>query len=199
MENGNPRASSQSRGSALLLIDVVNPLNFPEADQLLRFVPAMTRKIRRLKQRAKKSGVPVIYLNDNFGRWHSDFRGQVQYCLSDDSLGYEMVGQLKPEESDYFVLKPKHSGFFATPLDMLLRDIGAGRLILTGIAGNFCVLFTANDAYLRDYELLIPADCVASNTERDNRQALELMEKILRADIRPSSKIKFPRNSLAGN
>jgi nicotinamidase-related amidase len=199
MENGNHGASSQSLGSALLLIDVINPLDFPEADQLLRFVPAMTRKIRQLKQRAKKSGVPVVYLNDNFGRWHSDFRGQVQYCLSDDSLGCEMVRQLQPEESDYFVLKPKHSGFFATPLDMLLRDIGARRLILTGIAGNFCVLLTANDAYLRDYELLIPADCVASNTERDNRQALELMEKILKADIRPSPRIKFPRHSVAGN
>jgi nicotinamidase-related amidase len=110
-----------------------------------------------------------------------------------------MVKQLQPEESDYFVLKPKHSGFFATPLNMLLREIGARRLILTGIAGNFCVLLTANDAYLRDYELFIPADCVASNFERDNRQALELMQKILKADIRPSLKIKFPRNSFAGN
>ena len=159
----------------------------------------MTRKIRRLKQRAKKAEVPVVYLNDNFGRWHSDFRSQVQYCLSDESLGREMVKQLQPEESDYFVLKPKHSGFFATPLNMLLREIGARRLILTGIAGNFCVLLTANDAYLRDYESFIPADCVASNFERDNRQALELMQKILKADIRPSLNIKFPRNSFAGN
>ena len=198
-KNGNLGTSSQGRGLALLLIDVINPLDFPEADQLLGFIPAMTRKIRRLKQRAKKASVPVIYLNDNFGRWHSDFRSQVQYCVSDESLGREMVKQLRPEESDYFVLKPKHSGFFATPLDLLLRDIGARRLILTGVAGNFCVLLTANDAYLRDYELLIPADCVASNSERDNRQALELMQKILKADIRPSSHIKFPRNSFAGN
>jgi len=198
-KNENLGTCSQSHEFALLLIDVINPLDFPEADQLLRYVPTMTRKIRRLKQRAKKAGVPVVYLNDNFGRWHSDFQRQVQYCLSDELPGCDMVRQLKPEESDYFVLKPKHSGFFATPLDVLLRNIGTRRLILTGIAGNFCVLFTANDAYLHDYGLLIPADCVASNSERDNRQALELMQKILKADTRLSSNIKFSRSSCAGN
>jgi nicotinamidase-related amidase len=90
-KNRNLGTSSQSHELALLLIDVINPLDFPEADQLLRFLPAMTRRIRRLKQRAKKAGVPVVYLNDNFGRWHSDFRSQVQYCLSDESLGCEMI------------------------------------------------------------------------------------------------------------
>ena len=105
-----------------------------------------------------------------------------------------MAMQLQPEESDYFVLKPKHSGFFATTLETLLRYLGTRRLIITGVAGNFCVLFTANDAYMRDYDLLIPADCVASNTKQENRQALELMRKFLKADIRLSGKIKFPRS-----
>ena len=143
--------------TALLLIDVINPLNFPEARQLSRFVPAMTRKISRLKQRAQAASVPVIYVNDNFGRWRSDFRRQVDFCLRQESRGAEMVRALRPMESDYFVLKPKHSGFFATTLETLLRYLGARRLVLTGIAGNFCVLFTANDAYMRDYRNLVIA------------------------------------------
>jgi nicotinamidase-related amidase len=178
--------------TALLLIDVINPLAFPEARQLSRFVPAMTRKVSRLKERAQAAGVPVIYVNDNFGRWRSDFRRQVERSLRKDSPGAEMVLALRPTESDYFVLKPKHSGFFATTLEILLRYLGARRLILTGIAGNFCVLFTANDAYMRDYEIIVPPDCVISNTAKENRQALQLMRKFLKADLRPSTRIAFP-------
>src|SRR6187401_221482 len=179
--------------TALLLIDVINDLDFPEANQLLRFARPMARKLLRLKERAKKSGIPVIYVNDNFGRWQSDFRRQVQHCLRPESRGHEIVRLLQPEEDDYFVLKPKHSGFFSTTLEILLRYLGSETLIITGIAGNFCVLFTANDAYMRDYRLFIPADCVASNTKEENRQALALMRKYLKADIRLSGRIQFPR------
>ena len=178
---------------ALLLIDVINDLDFPEADELLRFARPMARKIMRLKLRAKKAGVPVIYVNDNFGRWRSDFRRQVVHCLRDTSRGHEIVSLLQPDDDDYFVLKPKHSGFFSTTLHTLLRYLGSRKLILTGIAGNFCVLFTANDAYMRDYELIIPSDCTASNTAEENRQALALMRKFLKADTRPSTKLRLPR------
>src|SRR3954465_1804912 len=178
---------------ALLLIDVINDLDFPEASQLLRFARPMARKLLRLKQRAKKAGIPVIYVNDNFGRWQSDFRRQVQHCLREESKGHEIVSLLRPEEDDYFVLKPKHSGFFSTTLETLLRYLGSTKLILTGIAGNFCVLFTANDAYMRDYELVIPADCTASNTAEENRQALGLMKKFLKADIRISTNMRLGR------
>src|ERR1043166_7103120 len=177
---------------ALLLIDVINDLDFPEANQLLRYARPMARKLLHLKERAKKAGVPVIYVNDNFGRWLSDFRRQVAHCLRGDSRGHEIVSLLQPEEDDYFVLKPKHSGFFSTTLDTLLRYLGSRKLILTGIAGNFCVLFTANDAYMRDYELIIPSDCTASNSAEENREALALMRKFLKADTRPSARIRLP-------
>jgi nicotinamidase-related amidase len=177
---------------ALLLIDVINDLDFPEASQLLRFARPMARKILRLKERAKKAGVPVIYVNDNFGRWQSDFRRQVQHCLRGESRGHEIVKLLQPEEDDYFVLKPKHSGFFSTTLETLLRYLGPETLIITGIAGNFCVLFTANDAYMRDYGLIVPSDCTASNTAEENREALKLMRKFLKADTRLSSRISLP-------
>lgn len=178
---------------ALLLIDVINDLDFPEANQLLRYARPMAKKLSRLKERAKKAGVPVIYVNDNFGRWRSDFRRQVRHCLRDGSRGHEIVSLLRPDENDYFVLKPKHSGFFSTTLETLLHYLGSRKLILTGIAGNFCVLFTANDAYMRDYDLIIPSDCTVSNTAEENRQALALMRKFLKADTRPSTKFRLPR------
>jgi nicotinamidase-related amidase len=104
-----------------------------------------------------------------------------------------LVERLRPDEDDYFVLKPKHSGFFSTTLETLLRYLGSRRLIITGIAGNYCVLFTANDAYMRDYNLIIPSDCTISNTKRENREALALMKKYLKADTRTSSQIRFPK------
>ncbi len=177
--------------TALLLIDVINDLDFPEADQMLADARAMATNIRRLKQRARKAGVPVIYVNDNFGKWQSDWRRTVEHCSSGKVRGRELVRLLKPAKDDYFVLKPKHSGFFSTTLETLLRYLESKTLILTGIAGNFCVLFTANDAYMRDYELLIPEDCCVSNTPRENEEALALMRKFLKADTRPSDEIKL--------
>jgi len=173
---------------ALLLIDVINDFDFPEADQLLRNARPMAKKLLRLKRRAQKTGVPVIYVNDNFGRWKSDFRHTVEHCAK-NGRGSELVRLLRPEQNDYFVLKPKHSGFFSTTLETLLRYLETQTLILTGIAGNFCVLFTANDAYMRDFNLLVPSDCTVSNTKQENESALRIMKKFLKADTRLSSRI----------
>jgi nicotinamidase-related amidase len=170
-------------------VDVINDLDFPEAKQLARFVPALADNIARLKRRAKAARVPVIYVNDNFGRWRSDFRALIERCRK--RKGRALIERLYPEEDDYFVLKPKHSGFFSSTLETLLRYLGVRRLIITGIAGNFCVLFTANDAYMRDYELAIPSDCVISNTAKENTEALELMKRYLKADTRRSQRISF--------
>ena len=177
---------------ALLLIDVINDFDFPEADQLLRYARPMARILLRLKRRAQKAGVPVIYVNDNFGRWKSDFRRTVDYCAR-RGRGRDIVKLLRPEENDYFVLKPKHSGFFSTTLETLLRYLESQTLILTGIAGNFCVLFTANDAYMRDFHLFVPSDCTVSNTKKGNDSALRLMKKFLKADTRSSSRILLRR------
>src|SRR5439155_281932 len=175
---------------ALLLIDVINDFDFPEADQLLKYAQPMARNLLRLKRRAQKAGVPVVYVNDNFGRWKSDFRRTVEHCAR-HGRGREVVESLRPEENDYFVLKPKHSGFFSTTLETLLRYLETQTLILTGIAGNFCVLFTANDAYKREFHLLVPSDCTVSNTKKENNSALRLMKKFLKADTRSSSRIVF--------
>lgn len=177
--------------TALLLIDVINDLEFPEKDQILPFIRPMAEAISALKQRAKAAGVPVIYVNDNFGRWQSNFNAQVEHCLHDDVAGRELVELLRPDEDDYFVLKPKHSGFFSTTLDILLDYLGAKTVITVGLAADICVLFTANDAYQRDFHVVVPEDCVASNTSEDRNFALHQMRKILKADTRPSRELEF--------
>jgi nicotinamidase-related amidase len=174
---------------ALLLIDVINDLEFDEGERLLKHAFPMAEALAELKSRAKQSGIPVIYVNDNFGRWQSDFNRLLQHCLNDEVLGKPIAELLKPDEDDYFVLKPKHSGFFSSTLDTLLNYLDTRTLILTGIAGNICVLFTANDAYMRDFNLVIPRDCIASNSREDNEHALQIMETVLKADTTPSREL----------
>ena len=176
---------------ALLLIDVINDLDFPEGDQLLRHALPMARKVAALADRARREGVPVVYVNDNFGRWRSDLSATVDHCLRDGVRGRPVVELLRPGPDDYAVLKPKHSGFFSTTLDTLLEYLGVRTLVITGVAANICVLFTANDAYMRDFKLAVPEDCVASNTDAENRYALEQMRTVLKADTRPSDDLSF--------
>jgi nicotinamidase-related amidase len=176
---------------ALLLIDWINDLEFDGGDKLLPQALAAAKATAALRARAKRAGVPVVYCNDNFGRWRSDFRSLLEHVLHDDVRGKPIAELLKPDDDDYFVLKPKHSGFHSTTLEVLLAHLGARTLILTGIAGNFCVLFTAQDAYMHNFELVVPRDCLASEEEADNRHALEHMAKTCKADTGPSAGIDF--------
>lgn len=171
---------------ALLLLDVINDLDFEGGERLLTHALPAAARITALKARAKRCGVPAIYVNDNYGRWQSDFQRLVAHCLEDDVPGRALVEVLRPEQDDYFVLKPKHSGFYSTTLDVLLDYLGVDTVILVGFAGNICVLYTANDAYMRDFRLIVPEDCVASEDPEENRQALANMRKYLKADVSPS-------------
>ena len=177
--------------AALILIDVINRMDFPGSEELIPNAERMAKNLFRLKQRASKAGIPTIYVNDNFGRWRSDFRAIVNSCLEDDVPGRKIVELLKPSEKDYFVLKPKHSGFYSTTLDLLLIHLGSKNLILTGIATNICVLFTANEAYMRDYNIIIPSDCVAEEDSEESKNVLKLMKKVLKADVKNSKRINL--------
>jgi nicotinamidase-related amidase len=176
---------------ALLLIDVINDLEFPGSEPLIEQVMPIAQNIAALKQRARAAGIPVIYVNDNFGKWRSDFGKLIRHCLEDGVRGEPLVRLLQPDQDDYFVLKPKHSGFFSTTLDTLLAYLQTKTLILAGLAGNICVLFTAHDAFMRDFHLIIPSDCIASNTPAENHYALQHMHGILQANITPSSQLDW--------
>ncbi|HEX3282858.1 MAG TPA: isochorismatase family cysteine hydrolase [Pyrinomonadaceae bacterium] len=180
-------------GAALLLIDVVNDFEFEGGEELFKLALPIGRNIAALKKRAKEYGIPVIYVNDNFGKWQSDLNKIVSHCLEDGVRGEPFVKLVLPDEDDYFVLKPKHSGFYCTSLELVLEHTGAHSLILAGIAGNNCVLFTANDAYMRDFNLIVPADCSVSISPEDNEYAFKQMEKVLKADIRPAQELDLEK------
>ena len=179
--------------TALLLIDVINDMDFPGSEALVRQAEPMARRLAALKARALRAGIPAIYINDNFGRWRSDFRHLVDHCTQDDVPGQNVARTLRPSEDDYFVLKPKHSAFFDTTLDTLLDYLGTDSVIVTGIAGNICVLFSANDAYMRDLKLYVPSDCTVSNTVEENDYALKQMQSVLKADITSSVALDLER------
>jgi nicotinamidase-related amidase len=182
--------------TALLLVDVINDMDVPGSEALVRQAEPMARRLAALKARASRAGIPSIYINDNFGKWRSDFRHLVDHCTQDDVPGREVARILRPSEDDYFVLKPKHSAFFDTTLDTLLEYLETESVIVTGIAGNICVLFSANDAYMRDLTLYVPSDCTVSNTKEENEYALKQMQSVLKADITPSDALDVSRLAL---
>lgn len=175
--------------AALLLIDVVN--DFEGVADLAVQAQSAAEAIKPLCAQARVNDVPIVYVNDNFALWHSDRAQIVEHCRRPESNGRAIVALLEPERHDYFVIKPRYSGFYATTLPVLLPQLGATRLIVTGFATDICVLFTATDAYMREYDLWIPADCVAANTAERSRASLRHMARILKAETRPSGELEL--------
>lgn len=175
--------------AALLLIDVINDMEYEGGERLLAQALPMAERLAALKRRAKAAGVPVIYANDNFGRWQSDFASQVRHCTEKGVRGRPIAQLLAPAPDDYFVLKPKHSAFFVTPLDTLLQYLGAYTVLLTGIATDSCVLFTAADGFLRDLELIAVEDCMVAIDPQDHRDALRHMARVMDVAVQPAASI----------
>ncbi len=178
-------------GTALLLIDVINDLAFKGSEALVEQAEPMAVRLAALKRRATAAGVPTIYVNDNFGQWRSDFRKTVAHCTARTSKGRRVSLRLRPTRDDFFVLKPKHSGFYDTTLATLLDDLKIRRVVVTGIAGNICVLFTANDAYMRGLKIYAPADCIVSNTAADNDHALRQIALVMKGNVALSTQLRF--------
>jgi nicotinamidase-related amidase len=177
-------------GVALLVIDMISDWQFPDGELLLRRAAAIAPAIHTLKRRCRAAGVPTIYANDHRGHWRSNFAEVVEAAAA--SPGADIARLLAPQPDDYFVLKPKHSAFHATPLDLLLRDLAAHTLILTGVACDQCVLCTAADARMRDHAVLVPADCVASQDAERTTLALRLLAVALGAHTGPARQIALP-------
>jgi nicotinamidase-related amidase len=176
---------------ALLIIDAINDFEWHGGKSLVEEAVQMARNIVELKSRARRAGVPVIYVNDNFGRWKSDFKAVVDHVIDDNTNGKPVAELLKPDKDDYFVLKPKHSGFFSTTLNILLEYLGTETVVLTGLQTNICVLFTANEAYMRDIHIVVAPDCCISEDRSNHDHAIEQMRHILKATITESSSVRF--------
>ncbi|QQK74283.1 cysteine hydrolase [Salicibibacter cibarius] len=178
--------------TALLLIDFINNLDFPEGELLRPQGEEAAKQAKKLKEKAKERNLPVIYVNDNYGQWKKSFHGVVKFCTEEGSKGKKMSEMVLPKEDDYFILKPQFSGFFETQLSLLLKQLKVQNIIIAGVAGDKCIHFTANDAYMRGYGIFVPKDCTASNYKESNARALSLMEDILGADTTGSAYMELP-------
>jgi nicotinamidase-related amidase len=176
--------------TALLILDMITEMDFRGASPMRRDVDGVARTILKLRNAADKARLPVIYVNDNFGEWHSERYRLVERALGSDD-GREFVARLAPRDGDYFVIKPQFSGFYSTNLPVLLPKLGVDRLVLTGISADICVLFTAADAHMRDYRLWIPEDAVAAQTHERRRWALEIMKQSMGAEVRPTDRLSL--------
>jgi nicotinamidase-related amidase len=176
--------------TALLILDMITEMDFRGAAPMRQAAEHAAATILKLRGAADKAGLPVIYVNDNFGEWHSERYRLVERALASEGARAFVAG-LAPRDGDYFIIKPQFSGFYATNLPVLLPKLGVDRLVLTGIAADICVLFTAADAHMRDYELWIPEDAVAAQTPERRRWALEIMKQSMGAEVRPTDRLSL--------
>lgn len=184
---------SPRQRTALLLIDVINDFDFPDAERLLARAERAASRIEGLLARAHQSGIPAVYVNDNFGHWRSDFRSTLARCSEPGRRGSAIARRLAPRWEDYFVLKPQHSGFFHTPLELLLRDLGVEVLILCGFSTNSCVTFTAHDAHMRGFRVVIPRDTTEALSDQIHSGALQQLELTVHAETQESTELDFTR------
>lgn len=167
--------------TAVVFVDLINTFDFPGSERLLENTKEILPNIIKLKQFAKNNDLPVIYVNDHYGLWQADFNKIFEYCTNENSK--EVIAQIKPTSDDYFLIKPQHSAFFQTPLQSLLTELDKAHLILAGVAGDICILFTAKDAYMHQMDLTIPSNCMASEEKENNDYALYLMQSVMKANI----------------
>lgn len=179
----------KAKGTALLIIDIINKMDFEGAEALLAETRPALKPLVDLKHICKLHDIPVIYVNDNFGLWQENVDQIVEECCG--GLGDVFVQALHPQHDDYFIIKPKHSGFYGTQLDILLQHLEVSRLIITGITTDMCILFTANDAYMREYEIWVPSDCTAAETKEAKTHALEILNSTLSIDCSDSRTVSF--------
>lgn len=188
----NPKSASDTvipkSRKVLLLVDFLNPLNFPGAEDLAPSAVEAARNAASLKEQLVSEGWATIYVNDNFGQWRSDIRTVLSECRRSKGPASKLARLLAPTESDLLILKPRHSGFHATPLELLLGQLGTKELVITGLATDYCIQCTAMDAYVRGYKLHVPSDCTAAESETKKVAALQWMKEVLKADVSSSSK-----------
>lgn len=178
---------------AVLLIDFINTMDFEGAEPLRTSATAAADPVLRLREQADALEAPVVYVNDNYGLWNSERSMIVEHCTKEDGPARELVERLGPRPDDFFIIKPALSGFYSTSLPVLLPKLGVSRLVLTGVAADICVLFTAADAHMRDYDLWIPSDAVGSEGDDRTAWALDIMRKSMGAETRPTRELTLER------
>lgn len=187
------RSQFPKSATALLVVDAISPFDFPGGQRFAREALGTARRIARLAARARAARLPVVFVNDNLGRWRSDAKALIDYCLKPGGAGARVVEALRPETADFVVLKSTLSGFHQTPLEAMLRQGEVKTTVVTGFVTGNCVLFTAAEAYMRDFKVVVPRDCVADRSREEQRDALRKMRSVLKARTPLSSAIRLRR------
>lgn len=178
-------------GPALLIVDMISDWEFADGEVLCTAAARIAPAIARLKARFQRQGLPVIFANDNRGRWRSNFRQSLDRALGSDGPGARIARLLAPAPEDYFVLKPRHSAFYATPLALLLRDLGLRRLVLAGVNSDQCLAATAFDARMRGFEVIVPRDTTASRSPARMQAALRQFDAALNVRTPAAARLRI--------
>lgn len=187
-----PDTVNSTCSTALLIVDMISDFEFEGGDKLCRNALAAAQNINELKKRAKDNCAPVIYVNDNYGRWNEDFRTMAARIRSDSERGRRITEILAPEDNDLYILKPQRSGFYETPLSVLLQSLRVSNLVICGVTTDICVLFTAHDAYMRGFRVFVPEDCCAAVDDGNHTEALSLLARVTDVRIGGQVEIDFP-------
>jgi nicotinamidase-related amidase len=182
---------------ALVVIDMINTYDHEDAERLRESAEEVVPVLSDLVERARKAGAPVIYVNDNFGQWRSD-----QDALVEDALAGEhasLVEPIVPDEDALFVVKARHSIFYETPLEYLLRTQEIDEIVLTGQATEQCILYSALDAHIRHIPVIVPREAVAHIHEDLASAALRMMEVNMDAEVVAADDVRFDEDGAGGD
>lgn len=172
---------------ALLLIDFFHPRNYQGMGGVGPYALRAAKHAAVLRAEARRRGMPVIYVNDNFGDWAANFPRLVSTCAEMRSAAGIVARTLQPD-GEPFVLKPRHSAFYGTPLEFLLEELEINALALTGLVTDACITMTAHDAHVRKLKLWVPRDCVAASSDAISRVALRQLARVTSASTVLSSR-----------
>jgi nicotinamidase-related amidase len=168
---------------------MLNPYEHEDADRLTKSVETVVEPISGLIARAQDNDVELIYVNDNYGDWNSSSEELAQRAL--DGARPDLVEPILPPEGTDFVIKARHTIFYMTPLEYLLRQNEIDHLVLVGQVTEQCILYSALDAYVRHLHVTVPPDGVACIHENLADAALEMMERNMRAELTPAADVRF--------
>ncbi|HWE08200.1 MAG TPA: isochorismatase family cysteine hydrolase [Solirubrobacteraceae bacterium] len=180
--------------AVVIVIDMLNTYEHEDAEQLRESVHGMVPNLSSLIAEARERDIPVAYVNDNYQDWAAERPELVARALA--GAAPELVEPIVPPEDAPFVVKARHSIFYQTQVEYMLRQLGAERVVLTGQVTEQCILYSALDAYVRHFEVVVPPDAVAHIIPELAQAALQMMERNMRANLIESARVP---DALAGS
>jgi nicotinamidase-related amidase len=167
--------------TALIVVDMLNPYEHPDADKLVQSVEQALPNMVALRDRADDEGAFIMYVNDNHDDWESDRRQLVDAAMN--GARPDLVEPILPREEDLFLAKTRHSIFYSTPVEYILDREGIDHLVLVGQVTEQCILYSAEDAHLLHLDKTVPRDAVAHIFEDLAEASLKMMERNMHAEV----------------